>query len=757
MASQAILDQIHEFESFMSIWETQSLSSPEKEPDCMFEKDVQAACNLIMTNSDQRREGRATKTEPIQLLQEGTQETIRENDLPKSKLYDLLKKRSSLFLKETTVNLMPNSEKLFEKHEAILSQKENDVAFEDKIVQMSMVPEKDTMSAKKIIPKEALLVTKAESTQNLKNDRDTKGLTSACAKIDSAFATDKNYVDNDARITFHSIKDMLTQPSVHSISEKNQKENNDNLKNKQAPFKKEEKSNGFFLNKSHVISKEDALLMKETKTENNDIEMKLEKPLKTDLSEDKKVKLRDLKKPFERQSNPKYLLTLKSLYNREAASLDTVISSHWSEKTPTNTEQDIDSYQTKTGNTTEGKTLQANRSSDNEINNDKSFVVDCLTIPENYPYKALATSKKVKRKSISDRYNLGGTKKELPKAESSISLLSLATKQPTNCIKIRQPASFQKIASSPSLRGMLMKKGGDERNMLPRTLSIASFVSDNTTHSYMGSSLLTRKSLASSKSSLRVDCPFEKQSRKPSKKYISRSYEEMMRIPNVLERISFYEKTLKLCLNETSPITDWSNKMIVKGKPEALEEGYIPIYRSDSLSDYSSCNSPGMSFSESISQFWKKASGSQASSIWSSTTDSKLSTSLSRNSNRYRGGFLERSMSRLGLSYNSKIESLDKSKSFSTRINAVSRMPSFSRSSSIRVISSSFITSKSAQPTGQDPLKNLSKEKLSELNYMATILPHEDIRVLLDALNEANGDTMNAISIALNKIRTLEK
>jgi hypothetical protein len=31
------------------------------------------------------------------------------------------------------------------------------------------------------------------------------------------------------------------------------------------------------------------------------------------------------------------------------------------------------------------------------------------------------------------------------------------------------------------------------------------------------------------------------------------------------------------------------------------------------------------------------------------------------------------------------------------------------------------------------------------------VFPHEDVRTLLDALNEANGDPMSAITIVINK------
>jgi hypothetical protein len=56
-------------------------------------------------------------------------------------------------------------------------------------------------------------------------------------------------------------------------------------------------------------------------------------------------------------------------------------------------------------------------------------------------------------------------------------------------------------------------------------------------------------------------------------KYIERSYDEMMRIPNIYERLAFYEKTLELCLQAESPVVGWIKSMSEKGVPQPLREG----------------------------------------------------------------------------------------------------------------------------------------------------------------------------------------
>ncbi|CAO3595951.1 unnamed protein product [Absidia cylindrospora] len=59
-------------------------------------------------------------------------------------------------------------------------------------------------------------------------------------------------------------------------------------------------------------------------------------------------------------------------------------------------------------------------------------------------------------------------------------------------------------------------------------------------------------------------------------KYHARTYDEMMRIPDIHERIQFYDKTYQLCLRADSTLASWINKSKSKGVPKPMLEGYVP-------------------------------------------------------------------------------------------------------------------------------------------------------------------------------------
>ncbi|KAI9303272.1 hypothetical protein BJ944DRAFT_232314 [Cunninghamella echinulata] len=52
--------------------------------------------------------------------------------------------------------------------------------------------------------------------------------------------------------------------------------------------------------------------------------------------------------------------------------------------------------------------------------------------------------------------------------------------------------------------------------------------------------------------------------------YHPRSYEEMTRIPDIHERIRFYEKTYQLCIQAESPLTAWLKKYEPIDSPEPM-------------------------------------------------------------------------------------------------------------------------------------------------------------------------------------------
>jgi hypothetical protein len=96
---------------------------------------------------------------------------------------------------------------------------------------------------------------------------------------------------------------------------------------------------------------------------------------------------------------------------------------------------------------------------------------------------------------------------------------------------------------------------------------------------------MSRRTSASSKKSQKSVKTTRQRSQRRHKhhqkqdKYVERSYDEMMRIPDIFERVSFYEKTLDLCLQVESPIANWIKKNSAKGLPKPLTEGrYIYIY-----------------------------------------------------------------------------------------------------------------------------------------------------------------------------------
>jgi hypothetical protein len=281
-------------------------------------------------------------------------------------------------------------------------------------------------------------------------------------------------------------------------------------------------------------------------------------------------------------------------------------------------------------------------------------------------------------------------------------------------------------------------------------------------------------------------------------KYVERSYDEMMRIPDIYERVAFYEKTLDLCLKADSPISNWCKSNKEKGKPQPLLEGYVPPIRLLSPEVPMSENTFGnmsTTFSGSISMFLKKAGGgSQSISKKNSVLENKSflvpsSSYTPQTPSNYSltgsSGVFGRSMSRLNLSrttqiprydknpimipaatrlaplYNNRVSLADipstpkKRSSINTMNKALSPLNmdynNHNHRDSLRTPKSSSSTPSSFGSTTTINSQGEFTNQSSALNYMVNVLPQIDLRILQNALDEAKGDPMVAISIAVSQ------
>lgn len=197
--------------------------------------------------------------------------------------------------------------------------------------------------------------------------------------------------------------------------------------------------------------------------------------------------------------------------------------------------------------------------------------------------------KGILRKAVMENYRNASEGKEkilveqqtnaLPSPSSSLRSLHI--------LPDRSMISLKDVYASPVRTdpGILSRQSSRKDNMSDtasisiKSLSTRSFLNEQpiqpssrpVTQSRRGS-ISSKKSSQSIKSARRHN---EKKASQAAQKYIPRTYEEMMRIPDVYERIVFYEKTLDLCLRTESPITHWSQFMSTRGKPKALEEGKL--------------------------------------------------------------------------------------------------------------------------------------------------------------------------------------
>lgn len=290
---------------------------------------------------------------------------------------------------------------------------------------------------------------------------------------------------------------------------------------------------------------------------------------------------------------------------------------------------------------------------------------------------------------------------------------------------------------------------------------------------------------------------------KQPQKYVERSYDEMMRIPDIYERLAFYEKTLHLCLEAESPISKWRKYNKEKGKPQPLQEGYIPPVRTPEMSHIdNNFGSMSSSFSGSISMLLKKAS-SQSTSKRHGFVENKSTllsssqnyTAPNRNANQhYYGtpqmspntGLFGRSFSRLNLSRSTQIPRNDQHLKMATpprmtpsmmhnRVGSSPRKPSINHllsplsmdykhqqqpnSSSLHTPRSSTSTPTSFGSNSNSTMGSNRGDSAGDisggLNYMMNILPQIDVRILQESLDEAKGDPMVAISLAVSQSKKI--
>ncbi|KAI9366572.1 hypothetical protein BD770DRAFT_405843 [Pilaira anomala] len=324
--------------------------------------------------------------------------------------------------------------------------------------------------------------------------------------------------------------------------------------------------------------------------------------------------------------------------------------------------------------------------------------------------------------------------------------------------------------------------------------SDSSFLNENPTNSGASPKSQSRRTSISSKKSQRSAKSARRQNEKKlqykqqqqqqqqqhqPQKYVERSYDEMMRIPDIYERLAFYEKTLDLCLKAESPIAHWCNLNKEKGKPQPMLEGYVPPVRSLSpevpLSDNGFGNMSS-TFSGSISMFLKKAGGSH--SAPKRPDNKSLLVSSSNYSSPYisSSGLFGKSLSRLNLSRSTQVPRYDNqlqpiytpvvSRSmYNKQISSPRKTNSslsplcinYGHDRSISLIRTPRSSSSTPNSFGSTTTINSQGEftsRSTELNYMINILPQIDISILQNALDEAKGDPMVAISIAvsLNKL-----
>ncbi|KAI8069996.1 hypothetical protein BC940DRAFT_317952 [Gongronella butleri] len=214
-------------------------------------------------------------------------------------------------------------------------------------------------------------------------------------------------------------------------------------------------------------------------------------------------------------------------------------------------------------------------------------------------------------------------------------------------------------------------------------------------------------------------------------KYYARSYEEMMYIPDISERIRFYEKTYQQCMAAPSVMYAWVQRMKAKGKPTPLCEGYTPPPRPVLVPSGSSVfkgrvDHGSLSFNGSISMVFRKATRSEK----RSNKPERLASQRDRlaQSMHWTSSDCVAPRPVQGMMGSSRVTPMTKAKTSKAMLNT-----------------SLLSLKKRAAPP---PVA--SDEVLTD---MCSVLPQLDRMVLNDYLAQANGDPMVAITMAVSHLK----
>ncbi|KAL0096907.1 hypothetical protein J3Q64DRAFT_1710104 [Phycomyces blakesleeanus] len=259
---------------------------------------------------------------------------------------------------------------------------------------------------------------------------------------------------------------------------------------------------------------------------------------------------------------------------------------------------------------------------------------------------------------------------------------------------------------------------------------------------------LSGSSRHSSRSTKSVRRHIESVSKTTVPEYHPRSYAEMMRIPNVYERIVFYEKTFDLCMQANSALSAWSTRVRQQGIPIAMRQGYQPPPRSNDANDTLKTNN---GLSGSISMFLRKSKPPVLTS-YSQASENRQSNQF------FPPSMSRRSLARYAQSRSSPQDSPNLSYSFARPPHPVSLfqrhtdMPSPGHRS--RVGHAKQMPFTSMRRSIERPVEKVRNVETSDaLREMCDVLPQMDECVLNDYLKKAGGDSVLGISLAVGQFK----
>ncbi|KAF7730548.1 hypothetical protein EC973_001929 [Apophysomyces ossiformis] len=248
------------------------------------------------------------------------------------------------------------------------------------------------------------------------------------------------------------------------------------------------------------------------------------------------------------------------------------------------------------------------------------------------------------------------------------------------------------------------------------------------------SSYRTRRTSISSKRSCRSLRSIKRVQEKPQAKqqYHARTYAEMMRIPMLNERIAFYKKTFDLCMQADSQLSSWINRQKAKGLPKPMTEGS----HDEQIKNKSK---------RAVLKRYRPPPRPAPSPDQPRRDECKMTPSLSGSISM----FLRKSVS---TTFGNLRGYADTPKPVPNRLYSASRL-SLARRGSRYPLRVTPLTKDRPPPIPSRFNKTLPCPKEDALSEICSILPHIDRRVLSGYLNEAGGDSMTAITLAVSQLR----